>query len=126
MGESLICLTPCIEYNQAFPFNSDRVICKGKKGTNLHLNIQHHTPPTRRQILNRLLTRPIPIPAKLRMLHKLALLNHLLELLHADIIVIDIACLAWARVARCVGDGGCEGVGMAVEEQFVECAFPYA
>ena len=60
------------------------------------------------------------------MLHKLALRNHLLELPHADVVVIDIALLSRSRLACGVGDGGREDVGMALEEEFIERAFAYA
>lgn len=94
-----------------------------KERTNLHLNVQHHNPPPSRQLPNHLLTRAVPIPAKLRMLHEPVLRNHLLERRHVRVVVIDIARLAWSGFARCVGDGGCECGGVSVEEEFVQCAF---
>jgi hypothetical protein len=94
--------------------------------TNLHLNIQNHNRPARRQLPNRPFTRPIPVPAKLRILHKCLLLDHLLKLRHADVVVVHIARLAGSRVACCMRDRGCEDGGVPLEQELVECPFAYA
>lgn len=58
-------------------------------------------------------------------LHKLLLLNHLLKLLHRDVVVVDIARLARARIARRVRHRCCECVGPTLQEELVQRAFPY-
>jgi hypothetical protein len=60
------------------------------------------------------------------MLNKLVLIDHLLELVHLDIIVVYVSLLARTRVACCMRDGRCEGVRVPIQEEFVECTFPHA
>jgi hypothetical protein len=121
MGDFLICLTPyhsllslvILYFPHLAHWEEKGGGGKGKEKTNLHLNIQHNTFASPRQILNHSLTRAIPISTKHSMLHKGAAINHLLEFLHANIIVVHIARLAGARLACSVRDGSCEDRGVA-------------
>lgn len=60
------------------------------------------------------------------MLHESPLLNQILEFLHGDVVVVYIALLSWTGLAGGVRDRGCEGPGVAREEERIQCAFAYA
>ncbi len=60
------------------------------------------------------------------MLHETLRLNKILKLLHGDVVVVYIALLSRPGLACRVRDGGCEGSGVAREEEGVQCAFAYA
>lgn len=57
------------------------------------------------------------------MLDKRIVRNQLLELAHADVVVVDVAGLAGARRARRVRDGGCEEGGVVLQQARVEGSF---
>jgi|SRR6266536_2243433 len=68
-----------------------------KRKTNIHLNIQNKILPCApTSIIFLLVTYLFPPTFAF---HKSLLSSHLLKVFHADIVVVDIALLSWARVA---------------------------
>jgi hypothetical protein len=95
-----------------------------ERGTDLHLNIQNDHLPLLPHVLNHLLARPISVSPKLRVFHETVFLNQILELLHGDIVVVNISLLSWPWIAGCVGDGSRKAIGVPCEEALAQCAFP--